>query len=295
MVAKRSRSSSNANVLRPRELSLGVSLFPARTPTLAPATHTNSYALGTREVVLDEPATPYEDEQRAWIEWARALRGSGRTPIALFATHYHADHVGGVDALSRELGVPLWAHDETAKRIGEDKVAKRLVDGDEIVLDGVVPQRWEVMETPGHAWGHLSLWEPALRTLVVGDMVASVGTIVIIPGDGDMKIYLEQLARLDSKGATLALPAHGDPIDDPSAALQRYIAHRLGREARVLAAVNAAGGNGSTDVDLVPVAYADTPVSAWPYALFSLRAHLIKLVAEGRVLEIDGVYRTPPG
>jgi len=129
----------------------------------------------------------------------------------------------------------------------------------------------------------------------VGDMVASVGTIVIIPGDGDMKIYLEQLARLDSKGATLALPAHGDPIDDPSAALQRYIAHRLGREARVLAAVNAAGGNGSTDVDLVPVAYADTPVSAWPYALFSLRAHLIKLVAEGRVLEIDGVYRTPPG
>ena len=282
-------------MLRPRELSLGVSLFAARTPTLAPATHTNSYALGTREVILVEPATPYEDEQRAWIEWARGLAGSGRVPIALFATHYHPDHVGGVDTLSRELGLPLWTHDETAKRIGEEKVARRLVDGDAIVLDGVLPQRWQVMETPGHAWGHLSLWEPTLHTLLVGDMVASVGSIVIIPGDGDMTIYLEQLARLDSKGATLALPAHGDPIDEPSARFQRYIAHRLGREALVLAAVDAAGVSGSKDVDLVPFAYADTPVSAWPYALFSLRAHLVKLVAEGRVLELEGVYRTAPG
>ena len=61
-------------MLRPRELSRSVSAFAAKTPTLLPATHTNSYALGGRDVVLVEPATPYEDEQRAWIEWARALR-----------------------------------------------------------------------------------------------------------------------------------------------------------------------------------------------------------------------------
>ena len=42
-------------MLRPRELSSSLELFPARTPTLAPATHTNSYALGGREVVLVEP------------------------------------------------------------------------------------------------------------------------------------------------------------------------------------------------------------------------------------------------
>ena len=41
-------------MLRPRELSRSVSLFPARTPTLPPATHTNSYALGHREVLLCE-------------------------------------------------------------------------------------------------------------------------------------------------------------------------------------------------------------------------------------------------
>jgi glyoxylase-like metal-dependent hydrolase (beta-lactamase superfamily II) len=210
--------------------------------------------------------------------------------VALFATHYHADHVGGVDVLARELGLPVWAHDETATRIGPEKVTRRLVDGDEVVLDGVVPQKWQVLVTPGHAWGHLCLFEAARRALVLGDMVASQGTIVIIPGDGDMRLYLEQLRRLAALDATLALPAHGEPIDDPTAHFERYIAHRLGREAKVVAAVVAAGPEGATDAQLVPIAYADTPVSAWPFALFSLRAHLVKLVQEGHVTERDARY-----
>src|SRR5579862_255024 len=113
--------------MRPRELGRSAHLFAARTPTLPPATHTNSYALGARDVLLVEPATPYDDEQRAWIEWARALPSAGRRPVAIFATHYHGDHVGGLDVLSRELGLPVWAHDETAKRVGEDRVGRRLV------------------------------------------------------------------------------------------------------------------------------------------------------------------------
>jgi glyoxylase-like metal-dependent hydrolase (beta-lactamase superfamily II) len=278
--------------MRPRELASGLSLFAARTPTLLPATHTNSYALGGREVLLVEPATPYDDELRAWIAWARSLEGVGRTPVALFATHYHPDHIGGVDLLARELGLPLWTHDETARRIGPEKVTRRLAEGDQIQLDGPVPQTWRVLETPGHAWGHLCLWEPLQRTLIAGDMVASEGTIVIIPGDGDMRVYLDQLARLRALDAALALPAHGDPIDDPNALFDRYIAHRLARETRVLAAVEAAGAKGASDVDLVPFAYADTNPSAWPFALFSLQAHLEKLVTDGRVRCDAGTFRT---
>jgi endoribonuclease LACTB2 len=276
---------------REREIVAGLSLFAARTPTLLPATHTNSYALGGRDVLLVEPATPYEDEQRAWIDWARGLESTGRHPKAIFATHYHPDHIGGLDVLSRELGLPIWTHDETAKRVGEDKVARRLIDGDELVLDGPDPQRWRVLETPGHAWGHLCLWEDKTRTLLVGDMVASVGTIVIAPGDGDMQLYLEQLARLIDLDAAVALPAHGDPIDDPTSLFKHYVAHRLAREAKVLGAVRAAGERGATDVDLVSVAYADTPVTSWPFALLSLQAHLAKLVTDGAVVLDHGLYR----
>src|SRR5579859_6838282 len=113
-------------MLRPRELSLSLEAFPARTPTLPPATHTNSYALGAREVLLVEPATPYEDEQRAWIEWARSLESRGRKLVAVVATHHHPDHVGGVDVLARELGLPVWAHPGTAARMPGDPAAPTL-------------------------------------------------------------------------------------------------------------------------------------------------------------------------
>src|SRR4029453_7091453 len=106
--------------MRPRSLVAGVELFPARTPTLPPATHTNSYALGEREVVLVEPATPYDDERRAWIAWARAV------------THHHADHVGGIEVLARELGLPVWGHELTAARVPAVRFDRMLRGGDVI-------------------------------------------------------------------------------------------------------------------------------------------------------------------
>jgi endoribonuclease LACTB2 len=274
---------------RPREISSSLELFPARTPTLLPATHTNSYALGGRDVVLVEPATPYEDEQRAWIDWARGLVSQGRTLVAIIATHHHPDHVGGLDVLARELGAPVWAHDLTVERLAPEtraRVTRRLVDDEVFVLEGPRDESWRVLHTPGHAPGHVCLLEERTRTVVVGDMVASVGTILIAPGDGDMQVYLQQLDRLAALDASVALPAHGDPIDEPSVLFRKYIAHRLAREAKVLAAVRLAGPAGADAAALVPDAYADTPAHLWPIARLSLEMHLEKLEREGLVARV---------
>jgi ribonuclease/clavin/mitogillin len=281
-------------MLRPRELSRSVSLFAARTPTLPPATHTNSYALGARDVLLVEPATPYEDEQREWLAWARSLPSTGRRPIAIVATHHHPDHVGGVDVLVRELGLPLWAHADTASQI-DVPVSRMLKDGDALDLEGPVPERWKVLHTPGHAWGHVCLLDEAEGTVIVGDMVASVGTILVAPGDGDMSVYLEQLGRLAGLKARLALPAHGEPIDEPTKLFEFYVAHRLMREAKVLAAVAARGPGGGTEDELVTKAYDDVPPTTWPLARLSQRSHLDKLVKDGRVSRVAGATdRDPP-
>ncbi len=238
-------------------------------------------------MLLVEPATPFEDEQRAFIEWARELRSTGRNLVAIFLTHHHPDHVGGAEVFSRELELPLWAHWQTADRLRGVRIARTLGEGDEIVLDGPDPQRWTVLHTPGHAPGHLCLYEPVAGHLVAGDMVASVGTILIEPGDGDMAVYLNQLDRLRRLEARTALPAHGTPIDDPSALFERYIQHRGMRESKILHALAAAAPDGDTIDDIVSRAYDDTSQSVWAIARLSLAAHLVKLVREGRV-RVDG-------
>ncbi len=101
---------------------------------------------------------------------------------------------------------------------------------------GPCPLCLEALYTPGHAPGHLCFDALGSGAMITGDMVASVGTILIQPEDGDMALYLASLERMRDRQPRVLLPAHGEPIDDPRTCLDRYVAHRLAREAKVLAA-----------------------------------------------------------
>jgi len=276
-------------MIRPRALAHDVELFPARTVTLPPATHTNSYALGSREVLLVEPATPFDDERRAWIEWARGIASTGRTLVGIFATHHHVDHASSAAFFARELSLPLYLHEETRARVRRlDGIDVRtLEEGHRFVLEGTTPHTWVVLHTPGHAPGHLCLYSTDAHTLIAGDMVANGSTILVPPDDGgDMAEYLAQLERLDALKSTLVLPAHGEPIDDPHALFRYYIAHRQMREEKVFAAFAHLSNELRREPsipEMLPLAYDDTPAHVWPLAMGALEAHLIKLKREGRI------------
>ena len=93
-----------------------VRMLPLRTPTLAPATHTNSFLVGAGRAILVEPATPYPDELERAVGWVAEERRRGIEPVAIVATHHHPDHIGGARALASRLALPLWAHRLTAAR-----------------------------------------------------------------------------------------------------------------------------------------------------------------------------------
>lgn len=271
-------------MIRPRDVAPGVALFPVRTPTLPPATHTNTYAVFGRDVLLIEPATPYDDERAAWLEWARSL--GERRIVGVLVTHHHVDHASAATVFARALDVPLFGHPETFARLRDlSGIALReLHDNEPIDLAG---RTWRALHTPGHAPGHICLHDREGRTLIAGDMVANGSTILIPPDDGgDMAEYIAQLQRLDALDTTLVLPAHGEPIEHPRELFQYYVKHRLMREAKVLAAwlkKREELGREPDVAEIVPAAYDDTPMHLWPLARGAAEAHVIKLRREGRL------------
>jgi ribonuclease/clavin/mitogillin len=259
---------------------------PVRTPTLPPATHTNAYVVGNSRTGLAviDPASPYTDEQAALDRLLAALPAE---VAAIVLSHHHVDHVSGAAHLAGRLGVPVLAHPVTAELLaGRLQVDRLLVEGQRLPFGehGLL-----ALHTPGHAAGHLCFVDEQAGVLLAGDMVASVGTIIVdpAPGEGDMRLYLEQLARLRALEAQVILPSHGEPIADPRAHLSHYIEHRLARERLVLAAL----AQGAATVEqLVPRAYPDIAPTIYPLAARSLLSHLIKLRDEGRAGEHDGTW-----
>lgn len=261
-----------------REIEDGVRLLALRTPTLPPATATNTLVIGRRRLAVIEPATPYADERAVLDALLGALVGEGAEVAAILLTHHHMDHTGYAAALRERTGAPIHAHAATAARL-DFSVDVLMADGDELALDDGFSLA--AMYTPGHAPGHLVFCERRTGLAYAGDLVAGVGTILIDPDDdGDMTAYLASLDRLGAARPTALVPAHGPILDDPQACVRRYRAHRQMREDRVLAAILGAPRDLS---EVLADAYSDTPTALWPLAARSLEAHLRKLEAEGRV------------
>src|SRR5437016_1074971 len=118
--------------------------FPVRTPTRPPATHTNCYLIYTsREILVIDPGSPYEDEQQALTDCIDDLVTTGKTVREIVLTHVHPDHVAGVNALNDQLEqrqgarVPVAAHPFTAESLkNEVKVDRQIEDDDVLELKG---------------------------------------------------------------------------------------------------------------------------------------------------------------
>jgi ribonuclease/clavin/mitogillin len=262
------------------------------TPTLPPATRTNTVVFGGDRLLVVEPATPHPLEQARLAALLDQLRAQGREVVGILLTHHHSDHVGHAESLRARLDVPIFAHRATAERLGF-AIDQHVDEGWSIDLGG--GHRVDALHTPGHAPGHLVAWERGSDVAHVGDLVAGEGTILVDPSDdGDMGLYLDSLRRMQAAAEQFAsergrppifVPAHGPTLHDSIGVARRYIAHRLAREDKVRRAIVEQGASAFTEV--VRLAYADTPTAPWPLAAMSVEAHLRKLIRDGEIVR-DG-------
>ncbi len=272
----------------------GILFVPLKTPTLPPATHTNCAVVGEEELVVVDPGSPYREEQAKLAKLCHGLRSEGRVFREILLTHEHADHVGGVEALRRELDVPVRAHRLVAERLeGEVPVDGVIEPEERIRLQGALSLSLRAIHTPGHARGHLAFLEENSGTLLAGDLVAGVGTVIIDPPEGDMRDYVASLRKVRALGVGAIFPAHGPVLPDGPGLLDATLAHRVERENRVLRALAACGP--STPGALVPHVYTDVAESAYPMATRSLLAELRKLVQEGRAVADGERFRLAGG
>jgi endoribonuclease LACTB2 len=282
---------ANRGLVRRIEMRPGIILFPVRTPTIPPATHTNCYLVGREEFVIIDPASCYEEEQEKLEQFIDEMIEAGQRPREILLTHYHPDHVGGVEVLRKRLNLPVAAHSLSRERLGNSVQIDRFIsDGDLISLPGDPGWDLRALHTPGHTRDHLCFFEERTGALISGDLIVGLGTVVIDPPEGNMQQYLSSLRRVEQLPLTAIFGAHGPPIGGARAKVEFYISHRLERETNIIKAI---GKGMDTIPAIVEAVYTDVPQKMHELAGRSVLSHLEKLLAEGRVKHQEGRYLVP--
>ncbi len=258
-----------------------VQRLTAPNPGVMTGPGTNSYLVGdpnTGYIAIDPGPADDDHLQRLW-------RAAGGQIKAIVCTHSHSDHSPGAAPLqalcTHKPPILGLASKPTARANSRFSPDRELADGEKLVLQGIgvegeITHTLRVVHTPGHEANHLCLVLEEDGLLFSGDHVLNGSTTVIDPPDGHMGDYLDSLDKLaaacEAGNIEFILPAHGHVLGFAHQAITHLKAHRMRREAKIAAAMQALP-QGSLQ-EWVEKAYDDVPPRLWPVAARSLQAHV---------------------
>jgi glyoxylase-like metal-dependent hydrolase (beta-lactamase superfamily II) len=168
----------------------------------------------------------------------RQLDGHDVSTHAL--THAHPDHQGASHEVCEALGIPFWVGERDADAAEDPELIRQRQPGnpmarfyirifmgpghpvDRQLHEGDEVAGFEVIDVPGHSAGHIALWRESDGVLVLGDVLANIDLLTLIPGLHEPTRYLtpdpaenrrsaRELAPLKPK---LVLFGHGAPLRD---------------------------------------------------------------------------------
>lgn len=211
------------------------------------------------------------------------------TVTHILVTHTHRDHSPAARALKEWTGAPTYGfgphgsgrceHGIAVEEGGDTDFIPDIAvrDGDAIEGAGFTI---ECVYTPGHTSNHMCYALKEEKALFTGDHVMGWSTTAIAPPDGNMADYLASLRKLLARDDSIYWPTHGGAIRDPQGFVAAYLAHRLEREAQILAALRDGVSSIPGMVDRI---YAGLDARLKPAAGLSVLAHLLQMTKDGRV------------
>ena len=262
-----------------------------------------------------------------------ALRelGAERGKIDLFLTHLHADHCGLAADLPEDpaakfycserdtvamnnttRGPSFWdgfllrmlphgISEQQIEHLTTSHPARRFCPSHEIsttpVNDGDVLHyggyALQVLSTPGHTPGHVSLYEPGLKAffsgdLILGDITPNIATWENFPDA--LGTYLNTLERIRGMDIALTLPGHRSLIEDTGKRidqLQKHHAARLNEVRKILdeGAATAYQTAARMTWDMRYDTWEEFPIPQQWFATCEALSHLEHLVALGEATQ----------
>ena len=255
----------------------GVKHFLPLSNTFRPANRTNSFLIGDagKEVLID----PSPCDQNECDKFIKALDKFNISKI--FITHHHPDHHEYLRSFEQRYNVPVGmsvtTYELLEKKYGVDYLEGMSIEiyqeGD--VLTQTLDDDVLVYEVPGHDAGQLALAPRSLNWFLVGDLIQTVGTVVVGGDEANMADYFKSLQKVIDLNPTFCIPSHGISIGGTHK-IKKTLNHRKKREEGIRELM--AKGH---DLDsIVALLYSDLDKNLVRYARATVLSHIKKIEIE---------------
>jgi len=183
----------------------------------------NAYVLiRGNEAALVDTGLPGTGAQFAEVLTAAGLGWNAVRHLLL--THYHGDHIGAMgEVMAAATGATIYAGAEDIAQIQATQTIQAVGDGDEVF--GL-----QIIHTPGHTLGHISVLDPVGSLFVAGDALTNnENTLAVSPAQftADMALAQASVKKIATFTFEKAVFGHGNPIEAGASAAVAELAQTL--------------------------------------------------------------------
>ncbi len=256
----------------------GVKQFLPLSNTFPPAKRTNCFIIGDAPLRLLVDPSPKDEEEKEKL--IRSLDKIGFD--AFFISHHHPDHHEYLPSLFEHYQKPVYMSETTErfiqKKWGQDYLKgmdiHHLVEGDQ--LGTTLGRPLFIYEVPGHDEGQLALAPQDLSWFFAGDLIQTVGTVVVGGDEGDMAKYFKSLNKVIALKPSFVIPSHGIAIGGTHK-LEMTLKHRQHREDTIIDLLR----SGADEDKILEEIYEGLDERLIKYARKTIKAHMDKIYREG--------------